>query len=107
MKVTELVEKMGLNVETEGTDKEITGCYTGDLLSLAMSNVMAGNIWITVQTNINTVAVAALAEAACIILPQSLEPDEKTRMKADDEEIFILSSDKTAYELCAEIGRLI
>ena len=107
MKVTELIEKMGLSVETEGQDKEITGCYTGDLLSLAMSNVMAGNIWVTVQTNINTVAVATLTETACIILPQGLEPDENARMKADNEEVYILSSNKTAYELCAEIGRLI
>lgn len=107
MTVTELIAKMGLEVETEGQNKEITGCYTGDLLSLAMANVFSGNIWVTVQTNINTVAVATLTDAACIILPQGLEPDEKARMKADNEEVYILSSDKTAYELCAEIGRLI
>jgi len=107
MKVTELIEKMNLVVETEGVDKEITGCYTGDLLSLAMSNVTAGDIWVTVQTNINTVAVASLTEAACIILPQDLEPDEKARMKADSEEIYILKSPKTAYELCALISELI
>ena len=107
MTVTELIEKLGLEVESEGQDKEITGCYTGDLLSLAMSNVLSGNIWVTVQTNINTVAVATLTDAACIILPQGLNPDENARMKADNEEVYILSSDKTAYELCAQISGLI
>ena len=107
MKVTELIEKMNLRVVTEGEDKEITGCYTGDLLSLAMSNVTAGDIWVTVQTNVNTVAVASLTEAACVILPQELEADENAKIKADSEEIYVLSSEKTAYELCAEIGRLI
>ena len=107
MKVAELIEKMNLDVVSEGQDKEIIGCYTGDLLSLAMSNVTAGDIWVTVQTNVNTVAVASLTEAACIILPQGLEADEKAKMKADSEEIYILSSEKTAYEICAEISRLI
>ena len=107
MKVTELIKEMNLKIETEGKDKEITGCYTGDLLSLAMSHVKEGNIWVTVQTNINTVAVASLTEAACIILPEDLSPDEKAKMKADGEEIYILSSEKTAYELCAQIGGLI
>ena len=107
MKVSELIEKMNLTVKSQGIDKEITGCYTGDLLSLAMSHVEAGNVWVTVQTNINTVAVVSLTDAACIILPEGLSPDENTKLKADTEEIFILSSDKTAYEICAQLSRLI
>lgn len=107
MKVSELIEKMNLTVKTEGVDKEITGCYTGDLLSLAMSHVEGGNVWVTVQTNINTVAVATLTDAACIILPEGLSPDENAKIKADDEEVYILSSEKTAYEICGEISRLI
>lgn len=107
MKVSELIEKLNLTVKTEGTDKEITGCYTGDLLSLAMSHVESGNIWVTVQTNINTVAVASLTDAACIILPENLAPDENAKVKADGEEVYILSSEKTTYELCAQISRLI
>lgn len=107
MKVSELIEKLNLTVKIEGEDKEITGCYTGDLLSLAMSHVESGNIWVTVQTNINTVAVATLTDAACIILPEGLEPDENAKVKADGEEVYILSSEKTAYELCAQISRQI
>ncbi len=107
MKVSEIIEKLNLTVKTVGTDKEITGCYVGDLLSLAMSHVESGNIWVTVQTNINTVAVATLSEAACIILPENLSPDETAKVKADGENVYILSSEKTAYELCAQIGKLI
>ena len=107
MKVSELIKEMNLTVKAEGVDKEITGCYTGDLLSLAMSHIEAGNVLVTVQTNINTVAVVSLTDAACIILPENLNPDENTKMKADGEEIYILSSEKTAYEVCAELSKLI
>lgn len=107
MRVSELIEKLDLNVVVLGQDKEISGGYTGDLLSLAMSHVEADNIWITVQTNINIVAVACLTDAACIILPEGLMPDENTKIKAESEKIYILSSDKMAFELCVAAGNII
>jgi len=107
VKVTELIEKMRLSVETQGSDREITGCYIGDLMSLALSDIFEGNIWVTVQTNINAVAVASHKEASCILLPKGLKPDKEARERAESENMYILSSDKTAYELCVIIDKMI
>ena len=57
---------------------EVTGCYIGDLLSWVMSKAQPGNIWITVQTNINILAVATLADTACIVIPEDIKVDDMT-----------------------------
>ena len=66
MTVHQLKESLELTVLVEQTtDKKITGCYIGDLLSWAMSRVKAGDVWLTVMGNVNAIAVAALSDAAC------------------------------------------
>lgn len=101
MNVSELANKLNCNIVcgAGGSQSEISGCYIGDLLSLAMSRVQKGNVWITIQSNINIAAVATLTEAACIIVCDGFAPDENTVQRAEDENIPILSSDKPAYEL--------
>ena len=108
MKVKDVVEAIGLKVSAgaAGIDGEVDGCYIGDLLSLAMSGIKENNIWITIQTNINIVAVTVLAEGACVILCDGQEPDDSAKKKADTEGIPILSTEKTAYEVACELARL-
>lgn len=104
MKVIELAEKIGCKIICGDGNNEIKGCYIGDLLSLAMSKVQKNNVWITIQTNINIAAVATLTEAGCIIICDGFLPDENTRERAENENISILSSEKSAYELAAVLS---
>lgn len=108
MKVKELAEKIGLEIVAgkEGAEKDVSGCYIGDLMSFAMARVEEGNAWITIQTNINVVAVAALKEAGCVILADGCTLDENASQKADEEEISVLVSDKSAFELALCLGDL-
>lgn len=101
MKLREMMEKLDLKLVTQDfeEDREVNGCYIGDLLSWVMSRAQSGDAWITVQTNINIVAVAALTDVACIIVPESIEVDAPTVQKANMQDIVILSSDKNSYEL--------
>ncbi len=101
MKVSELAEKISGRIVCgeKGAEKELHGCYIGDLLSLAMSKVQKDNVWITIQSNINIAAVATLTEAGCIIICDGFTPDSNTASKADEENIPIISSEKSAYEL--------
>ena len=87
MKVQELVEKLNLKVLSgeKGLDREIDGCYISDLLSDVMGNAMEGNIWITLQTHKNVMAVASLKELACIILVKNLVPNDETIEQSNDE----------------------
>lgn len=81
------------------TNKEIGSVYIGDLLSWVMSHSEQNCAWITVQTHINIVAVAVLLEMSCIILPEGCTPDEDTQKKALEENIPLLVSPWTAYNI--------
>lgn len=66
MTVRELATQLKLEVccGAAGLDKEIKGGYTSDLLSDVMGNAREGNIWITLQTHKNIMAIASLKELA-------------------------------------------
>ena len=108
MNVSELAKAMDLKIVCGGAGLErgLQGCYIGDLLSLAMSRVQKDNVWITIQTNINVAAVATLTEAGCVLLCDGFLPDDNMRQKAEQEEIAVLSSEKTAYELAGALAGL-
>ena len=102
MKVSELqalIEARNLTPEV-GEDKEITCGYTCDLLSWVMAHGDEGMAWVTVQTHLNVVAVAVLADMACIVLPEEIRMEGESLTKAVDEGMTVLSSPKTAYEIC-------
>lgn len=105
MKVQELVNKLNLKVLSgeKGLDREMEGCYVSDLLSDVMGNADAGNIWITLQTHKNVMAVASLKELSCIILVKGLTPNEDTLNQSNEEEIPILQTSMNTYEVTGKI----
>lgn len=108
MKIKEFAEILNLKVLTAyDEDKEITGCYCGDLLSWVMSRAKEGDAWLTVMGNVNAVAVAVLTECACIVLTENASLDEQAKAKAEMQGICFLRSEKNAYELAVEISKII
>ena len=109
MKVKELVEKLNLKVLSgeKGLDREIDGCYISDLLSDVMGNAMEGNIWITLQTHKNVMAVASLKELACIILVKNLVPNDETIEQSNDEDLPILQTSLPTYEIAGLVYNLL
>lgn len=105
MKVGELAKKIEGKLLSGDEERNLSGCYIGDLLSLCMSRVEADNIWITIQSNINIVAVASLTDAGCIVICDGFEPDSNALSKAKDEEIAIITTPLSAYEIAGIIHR--
>ena len=100
MKISEFAALSGAKILMEEfEDREIACGYTCDLLSHVMGRGQADMAWITVQTHMNVIAVAALLDFACVIIPENLPVEAPIIKKAQDEEIIVFSSDKTAYEL--------
>ncbi len=99
MTVRDFAEKNKIEYLTKGDiEREITGCYIGDLLSLAMSKTEEGQLWITIQGNVNIAAVAALTDLACILVVDGRPIDPDTKEKAIEQGITILTTDMSAYE---------
>lgn len=81
-------------------EKEIHGVFAGDLLSWVMGNCEEGNCWITVQTHLNIVAIAALKEISCIVIAQGAQLPQETIEKAKEENIALFETPLSAYEVC-------
>ena len=93
MKVSDIIKKLNLKVIAgeEGLKNEVTGGYTSDLLSDVMGNADEGQVWITLQTHRNVMAVASLKEVAAVIIVKGLEAEESTISQSNDEGIPLLS----------------
>ena len=108
MNIKKLLENLPMKVLTgkDDLEREITGCYIGDLLSFAMSKVKCGDIWLTVMGNVNAVAVAVLADASCIVLVENCTLDEIALQKAMEQDVVILMSELSSFELAKKISSL-
>ena len=100
MLVSEFVNLCGGKVLTGDYEDRTIACgYTCDLLSHVMGKGQADMAWITVQAHMNVIAVAALMDFACVIIPEGLPVDETIVNKAAQEDIVMISSGLTAFEL--------
>ncbi len=84
--------------------REIAGAYIGDLLSWVMGRAGADTVWITIMSNVNVCAVASLADVACVILAEDVEPDPPALEAAKTRGINLYTSPKTAYELAVSLA---
>ena len=105
MKVKDLLDSGKFQVIHAGDDpeREITTPFCCDLLSVAMGKAPAGCAWVTVMANMNTLAVAALTDTACVILAEGAVLDDAARKKALDQEITVLSTDMPVFEAALKI----
>ena len=108
MKICELAKALELDVVAlPSPDTEISGCYIGDLLSHVMTRAENGNVWITIMTNINTVAVASFSGVSAITVAEGLEIPCDVISAANEHKVNILRSKLTAFETALRVGRLV
>ena len=107
MKVADLIPLLQAENLTPALDldREITCGYTCDLLSWVMAHGAEGMAWVTVQTHMNVIAVAVLADMACVIMPENIMMEEDSVKKAADEGLAVLKSPLTAYAICGKMAQ--
>lgn len=108
MQVKDIVDTLGLKV-ANGSDlleRNVNGGYVGDLLSVVMGKAEEDQVWVTVQSHINIIAVASLINVSCIIVSEGFEIDEDALAKAQEEEIILLQSDLSSFQVCQELAKL-
>ena len=108
MKVSELVSAEGFSaLALSDPDREISGCYVGDLLSWVMGRAQAGNAWITIMSNVNVAAVASLADVACVIFAEGVQPDEQAQLAAQMRGLNLIATELPEYEAAVALSELI
>ncbi len=108
MTVRELSLEFGLEVLCmPEPDRKVTGGYAGDLLSWVMGRAKSGDAWVTIMSNVNIVAVATLADPACIILSEGVKADDGVIEKAQSMGVNVLSAKDDTFAVCAKIAGVI
>ena len=97
----------GLLNEGDDTEREITVPFCCDLLSVAMGRAPAGCAWVTVMGNMNTLAVASLTDAACVIMAEGCLLDDVAASKAKIQGITVLKTELPIFQAALAVHRLL
>jgi predicted transcriptional regulator len=109
MKITDIITELDLKVisGSNGLDKKITGGYVSDLLSDVMGNAKEGQVWITLQTHQNIIAVGSLKDLSAIIIVKGSVPEADTVEKSNIENIPVLSTELDTFNITGRLFELL
>jgi serine kinase of HPr protein (carbohydrate metabolism regulator) len=109
MKVSDLIQEFNLKLFSgeKGIENEIAGGYVSDLLSDVMGFSKEGEVWVTLQTHQNVVAVASLKDLAAVVLVKGFEPEPETLIHSDNEGIPVLGTIMSTFEFSGKMYHLL
>lgn len=108
MKISEMAQQLGWEIlAMPAPDMEVTGGYTGDLLSWVMGRAQAGDVWITIMTNRNIMAVATLAGVSAVVVTEQAEIDAEVICLAEAQDINLIRTSAASFETACAVGKLI
>jgi len=109
MTTEQLIKELKLKVYAGGEldSREVSGGYVSDLLSDVMGHAKEGEVWITLQSHANVVAIASLKELTAILLVKGIEPDKSVLEKADDEGILVLGTREDTFTITGKLFQLL
>lgn len=108
MTVQGLIDAIPLSVfHLDDPDRPVEGGYCGDLLSWVMGRAPAGGAWLTIMSNVNVAAVAALADTACVVLAEGVTPDPPLLEKARAQGITLLGTELSVFDCAVRLGGLL
>ncbi len=109
MATVQTLEDAGLfTLRVEGDpDRELSKVFCCDLLSIAMSKAPEGCAWVTVMGNKNTLAVATLADAACVVLAEGVQLNTEDEACAKEQGVTIFNTDLPVFDAALKIQELL
>lgn len=106
--VQNLIDAIPLTVfHLDDPERPVEGGYCGDLLSWVMGRAPAGGAWLTIMSNVNVAAVAALADTACVVLAEGVVPDPPLLDRAKAQGITLLGTGLSVFDCAVRLGRLL
>ncbi|MDD6056979.1 MAG: DRTGG domain-containing protein [Clostridiales bacterium] len=109
MTVQALIESQVFTLINKGDtlQREITAPFCCDLLSIAMGKAPSGCGWVTVMGNVNTLAVAALTDTACVILAEGITPEDAVVKKAKEQSITVFQTEMSVFEAALTLYQML
>lgn len=108
MKLSDIVNRLNLNIlcGEDLLDREVTGAYSGDLLSDVLASASEGDVWMTIQVHPNVVPIALMKGLSAILAVNGKRPDDSTLDKAREENIPVLGTEWDAYQASGRLWEL-
>ena len=108
MTVQQLTDALSLTVfHLDDPDRAVSAGYCGDLLSWVMGKAPMDGVWLTIMSNVNVAAVAALTDVSCVVLTESVEPDPPLLQKAKTQGVTLLGTPLSTFECAAKVAELL
>lgn len=99
MTAAEIAALLNAQIVAEGdAARQVSGCMACDVMSRSIAQGFSGMAWLTSQAQINALAVAVLKDAACLILTDGAQPDERMLTQAAKERVCVLATDRNMFE---------
>jgi len=109
MNLQDIITGLDLVPLTEPVDfqnSKCAACYSSDLLSCVMAGATKKSIWITLQAHSNIIAIAALLDLSAVIITEGAQPDEATVQKANEENVILLSTSLSTFEVAGRLWEM-
>lgn len=87
-------------------ERDICGGYASDMLSCVMAGAKPGNLWVTLLTHLNVIAVAVLLDLPAVIITEDAPVDAAVLRKAEEEGIVVLQTAEPTYALVGKLYAL-
>ncbi len=97
MTVNDVVKIPQFETVWQEEDRQVTGVFTCDLLSICMAKAPEDSAWVTVMGNRNVIAVASLADVSCVIAAEGCSFDEEA-VEAAKGKVTLLKSPLPVFE---------
>ena len=108
MTIAAIAEALSLKVlcSVSNLEREIAGGYASDMLSCVMAGAKKDNIWITLLTHLNVIAVAVLLEIPAVIITENSPVEDTVLKKAEDEGVVLLHTAEGNYTVVGKLYEL-
>ena len=70
-----------------------------------MGKAPADGAWVTVMGNVNTIAVATLADVSCVIMAEEVSLDEVARARAKEQGVTVLATEEPVFEAALKVHK--
>lgn len=108
MRVKDLSKELDWELACGDGEREITGgIYCCDLLSIVMGRAPSDSLWITVMGNVNAMAVATLADTACVVIAEGMPFDQEAVAGAEKGNVTVLRTELPVFEAAQAAAKLI
>ena len=109
MTIKDITDALEFTVYTEGDGLvgNVSGGYVSDLLSDVMGHSKEGELWITLQSHVNVVAIASLKELSAIVLVKGIVPDVDVIRKATEEGIPLLGTAGGTFDTAGKLFQIL